>query len=147
MKRNKKGFTLVELLAVIVVLAIIMIIAIPQVMDSMASAKKNSLLVEARKVLNKTMEKVQVNSMESKATTGCFKITTNGTADTDINVDTGNKYKGSVNVAADGTYKIYITDGEYEIYDVTNSSLGNSSAAAYDSTHTDTMFAKCGSAS
>ena len=34
MKKNKKGFTLVELLAVIVVLAIIMIIAIPQVMEN-----------------------------------------------------------------------------------------------------------------
>ncbi|UKI28884.1 MAG: type II secretion system GspH family protein [Clostridium sp.] len=36
----KKGFTLVELLAVIVVLAIIMIIAIPAVVESMNNAKK-----------------------------------------------------------------------------------------------------------
>lgn len=39
-KGNKKGFTLVELLAVIVVLAIIMIIAIPAVVESMNNAKK-----------------------------------------------------------------------------------------------------------
>ena len=38
-KGNKKGFTLVELLAVIVVLAIIMVIAIPAVVDSMIKAK------------------------------------------------------------------------------------------------------------
>ena len=37
MKLNKKGFTLVELLAVIVVLAVIMVIAIPTVIDSMNS--------------------------------------------------------------------------------------------------------------
>ena len=37
--KNKKGFTLVELLAVIVILAIIMIIAIPAVLQTMESAR------------------------------------------------------------------------------------------------------------
>ena len=44
-KGNKKGFTLVELLAVIVVLAIIMIIAIPAVVESMNNAKKGSFKI------------------------------------------------------------------------------------------------------
>lgn len=37
-KLNKKGFTLVELLAVIVILAVIMVITIPTVLSSMSSA-------------------------------------------------------------------------------------------------------------
>ena len=33
MMKNKKGFTLVELLAVIVILAVILVIAIPRIID------------------------------------------------------------------------------------------------------------------
>ena len=39
-KLNKKGFTLVELLAVIVVLAIIMVLTVPSVLSSMNSARQ-----------------------------------------------------------------------------------------------------------
>ena len=48
--QNKKGFTLVELLAVIVILGIIMIIAIPSVLDTMEVAKTKSLEEYAQKV-------------------------------------------------------------------------------------------------
>ena len=45
--KNRKGFTLVELLAVIVVLAIIILIALPAVLSSMEKARKNAFIVEA----------------------------------------------------------------------------------------------------
>ena len=38
---NKKGFTLVELLAVIVVLALIMVLTVPSVLTSMNSARQS----------------------------------------------------------------------------------------------------------
>ena len=41
-KLNKKGFTLVELLAVIVILAVIMVITIPTVLGSMDKAKESA---------------------------------------------------------------------------------------------------------
>ena len=41
-KLNRKGFTLVELLAVIVILAIIMVITIPTVLNSMGGAKQEA---------------------------------------------------------------------------------------------------------
>ena len=66
-KKVKKGFTLVELLAVIVILAIILVIAVPQIMSVIESARKGSiestakLIVEGaereytnRKILGKT---------------------------------------------------------------------------------------------
>ena len=49
MKKNK-GFTLVELLAVIVILAIIMIIAIPAVLNTMQTARKKTFMEFAQKV-------------------------------------------------------------------------------------------------
>ena len=41
--KKKSGFTLVELLAVIVILAIILVIAVPQIMDTINSARQASL--------------------------------------------------------------------------------------------------------
>lgn len=41
--KKRNGFTLVELLAVIVILAIILVIAVPQIMDTIDSARQASL--------------------------------------------------------------------------------------------------------
>ena len=56
MKKNK-GFTLVELLAVIVILAIIMIIAIPAVLQTMNSARQKAFLEYGLKVYTKFQSK------------------------------------------------------------------------------------------
>ncbi len=50
MKKTNKGFTLVELLAVIVILAIIMIIAIPAVLQTMQSARQKTFKEYVTKV-------------------------------------------------------------------------------------------------
>ena len=47
-KMNKKGFTLVELLAVIVILAIILIIAVPGVLTIIDNSRKDSLVSTAK---------------------------------------------------------------------------------------------------
>jgi len=44
--KNKKGFTLVELLAVIVILAVVILVAINAVLPQMAKARKNSFADE-----------------------------------------------------------------------------------------------------
>ena len=43
MKNKRKAFTLVELLAVIVILAVILVIAIPQIMNVIKSARMSSI--------------------------------------------------------------------------------------------------------
>ena len=53
---KKKGFTLVELLAVIAILAILVIIAMPNVLDMFNKAKKDSFETEIRTII-KTVEK------------------------------------------------------------------------------------------
>lgn len=55
--KRLRGFTLVELLAVIVILAIIMIIAIPAVLNTLESARRKTLLEFGQKCLN-TAEQV-----------------------------------------------------------------------------------------
>jgi prepilin-type N-terminal cleavage/methylation domain-containing protein len=49
---KKNGFTLIELLAIIVVLAIIMVIAVPQILNTITSAKKGALESNAKLVLD-----------------------------------------------------------------------------------------------
>ena len=44
MKNKGRGFTLVELLAVIVILAIILVIAVPKITDTIKNSKKASYL-------------------------------------------------------------------------------------------------------
>ena len=49
-KMSNKGFTLVELLAVIVVLAILVLLAMPRVTSMMEKARINSFVVEANEI-------------------------------------------------------------------------------------------------
>ena len=62
---NKKGFTLVELLAVISILAILVIIALPNVMGMFNEAKKKSFLTEVRTLAKETTSKVVTSSLNS----------------------------------------------------------------------------------
>ena len=53
---KNKGFTLVELLAVIAILAILVIIAIPNVLKMFNDSKKNAFMVQARKTASVAQE-------------------------------------------------------------------------------------------
>ena len=54
---KEKGFTLVELLAVIAILAILVIIALPNVLKMFNDSKKNSFLTEAKTVYSEVSKK------------------------------------------------------------------------------------------
>ena len=51
---KKKGFTLVELLAVIAILAILVVIAMPNVLGMFNSSKKNTFVTEVQNILKQT---------------------------------------------------------------------------------------------
>lgn len=112
MKRNKKGFTLIELLAVIVILAIIMIIAVPNVLTAMESAKKNSLIIEARKIQSAAIAKRQADALAGNPDKSAVKIdgTTGGNSGDTCTNDTTNKKKqccytlANIGVDAGGKY-------------------------------------------
>ena len=61
---KKKGFTLVELLAVIAILAILVIIALPNVLKMFNDSKKNSFLTEAKTVYSEVSKKYISESMK-----------------------------------------------------------------------------------
>ena len=61
---NKKGFTLVELLAVIAILAILVIIALPNVIKLYNNAKKNSFITETKTIYSEVSKKYISESMK-----------------------------------------------------------------------------------
>ena len=114
--KKKNGFTLVELLAVIVVLAIIMIIAIPSVLDVMNSARKSSFILYAEKVINAVQtEFVYDNELGELHGAGLYvyDITT------DLSLTSTGQYKGYVVVnnlvVDDPQYILYLHDNNYQI--------------------------------
>ena len=63
MNLNKKGFTLVELLAVIVILALLIVIVANTAIPAMNNAKKKSLQTYAQKVVQKAKENCAAEKM------------------------------------------------------------------------------------
>ena len=60
---NKKGFTLVELLAVIAILAILVIIALPNVLKMFNESKQNSFMTEVRDIYKQAQTQFISDSM------------------------------------------------------------------------------------
>lgn len=132
-KLNRKGFTLVELLAVIVVLAIIMIIAIPSVMNTMNDAQRGTFKIYAEKVLNSAQEKYQTDLMlgktEGKTSYGyCYDISTH------LGLAATANYRGYVVVTLDAHLKpaFYVTlsDNNFSVKDYQYAKLSDTDTFA-----------------
>ena len=63
--KNKKGFTLVELLAVIAILAILVIIALPNVMGMFNNAKKSTFVTEVQNIYKQVATDFVSDSLKS----------------------------------------------------------------------------------
>jgi len=110
MKRMKKnGFTLVELLAVIVVLAILVLLAMPRVTTMMENARINSFVVEGNelvKVAQTAFSDKELDNGEPLATPACFTV--------DQLIDEGylDKTKGEIR----GALVVDMVNNEIKVY-------------------------------
>ena len=102
--KNNKGFTLVELLAVIAILAILVIIAIPNVLKMFNDSKKNAFMVQARKTANVAQEHTVMSSDKSF---DCNSLLTGQKfKDCTATVDKNNQV--SVDVLGSGAYENFL---------------------------------------
>ena len=90
---NKKGFTLVELLAVIVVLALIMVLTVPSVLTSMNSARQSSFLLYAGKMIESAQGKYQSQLLIGVPAT-CYSLES-------LSDNASTQYSGTVQVTYD----------------------------------------------
>ena len=112
---KRKGFTLVELLAVIAILAILVIIALPNVLKMYNNAKKNSFLTEAKTLAQDVSSKYITESMKgNKLTTISNKQNSLDLSGRNIEyefkLDSNGKIKSMI--VSDGTYCV-VTTGDY----------------------------------
>jgi type IV pilus assembly protein PilA len=112
--KNEKGLTLIELLAVIVILGIIAAIAIPTVGGIIQKSKENGVKADAITVLNAAKTYVAENGIPEPATGSSDSLVDIDTLkqyiDRDVKLDkTGSTYtKVTVKISADGTnYQLY----------------------------------------
>ena len=72
---KKRGFTLVELLAVIVILAVILIIAMPKISDVIKNSKESSLVTTAKLIASQAEKKYTENQvLDNSSTIKCSDV-------------------------------------------------------------------------
>ena len=103
-KLNKKGFTLVELLAVIVILALLIVVVATTALPAMNNAKKNTLDTYAKRVVEQAKTLYISDNTKCISTTPCNLIDTMGV---DAPKD---QYKANLYVNYDST-KGYLVQG------------------------------------
>ena len=127
LKNNKRGFTLVELLAVIVILGVITLIAVTSVIPRMNSARKNAFLDDA-KVYFKASDEID---LYNNNTTKCLDISEVNGEYVSKNDDS---YSGALYVYPNGDTKLYLTNGKYYVIttgDITSNDIKENKPANF----------------
>ena len=118
---KKKGFTLVELLAVIAILAILVIIALPNVMGMFRNAKKNSFATEVKEVFKTAQQQWMMDSMTNtnaitygRGTTDCTSTPDTNKVKNHLDLSGRTELKYRITIAKSGAVTgIAATDGTY----------------------------------
>jgi len=103
-KLNKKGFTLVELLAVIVILALLIVVVANTALPAMNNAKRNTLETYTKRVMDQAKGLFMSSGNKTCGTTACTLTDIMGA---DANTE---QYEASITVSYDTTNG-YIVSG------------------------------------
>lgn len=118
---DKRGFTLVELLAVIVVLAIVMLIAVNAVLPKMEEARRQAFAIEANGFLKAAMQYVVTESLTSDLVIDDSEskcVTVEELVDAGHSALNKKKYSGKVIITKSGNnflYTAYLANGSYMV--------------------------------
>lgn len=132
---NKKGFTLVELLSVIVILSVIVLIATNAVVPMADSARKQVLAMEANTLVKAAQTLYVQNNSGNSACYSYDELINSGLIEKDDENYTGSI---SIEVGEDGnyTYNIWLSNGQYMINGVSPDVTSDDVEASADSAST-----------
>ena len=105
--KKKKGFTLVELLAVIVILAVILIIAMPKISDVIKNSKEASLETTAKLIASQAEKKYTENQvLDNSSTIKCSDVAKISDADYEsCNITFDSKGNAKVSIVGKGKFE------------------------------------------
>ena len=114
MNKKKRGFTLVELLAVIVILAVILIIAMPKISDVIKNSKEASLETTAKLIASQAEKKYTENQvLDGSGTISCSDVAKISNADYEsCNITFDDKGNAKVSIVGKGKFDgLEVVDG------------------------------------
>ena len=115
---KKKGFTLVELLAVIAILAILVIVAMPNVLGMFNQAKVSSFTTEVQKLMDAATTTFTKDALLNSGKTVYYSSESNATLGTKELDMSGNEKNYFIEMDRNGNFKrVVVYDSNY-CYDV-----------------------------
>lgn len=109
--KNNKGFTLVETIAVIIILGVVLSIAVPSITNVVKSTNKNRMISDAETFISEVKEYVESDTIGNTPKDNKYKL---------VNIKSklskspyGKEYKKNSYVDITN-YSVCLTDGEYE---------------------------------
>ncbi len=137
---KKKGFTLVELLAVIAILAILVIIALPNVMKLFNDAKKNSFTNEVKEIYKTAQQQWMSESMNQTSEKMYGRETAINCEATELDLSGRTQIKYGIKLNKSGEVVNYVaTDGTYAYQYSSNTPLTIDSIGSASGNTTDTF--------
>ncbi len=138
---NKKGFTLVELLAVIVLVAILSGIAVPNIISTVNNSKKSTFLMDAKRMVSKAEYLLALNKSDRNDAASNGKIYTftalNEKGEFQKDADDGDFNDNTyVKVTKSGSSYVYCicVDGSRRRISNNNSACSSSTSSCVNST-------------
>ena len=129
---KKKGFTLVELLAVIAILALLVLLVLPRVIKLYKQSQKNSFLVECKEIIE-TAKKQWFNEHASNPSEKVYSRCNDGTCSVVLDMTGRENIEYYVKLNQKGEIqKVYITDGVYQYIEDNGEILNNINAEDED---------------
>ena len=118
--KNNKGFTLVETIAVIIILGVVLSIAVPSITNVVKSTNKNRMISDAETFISEVKEYVESDTIGNTPKDNKYKLV-------DIKSKLskspyGKEYKKNSYVDITN-YSVCLTDGEYKATTETEGSI------------------------
>ena len=118
--KNNKGFTLVELLATLVVLGIIMAIAVPNVISVVQKNRKKTLIEDAKKMLSMAQYKVAKENVTVTRTYTLRELDITEELKKGPNGELYDRNNSKVVFSSSGTYTVFLDEPGYTCIDGLN---------------------------
>lgn len=121
--KNDKGFTLVETIAVIIILGVVLSIAVPSITNVVKSTNKNRMISDAETFISEVKEYVESDTIGNTPSDKKYKL---GNIKSKLNKSPyGKEYKEDsyVQIVNNNVYNVCLTDGEYKATTETEGSI------------------------